>query len=332
MEKLTDKLTSSVNRVHLTFTLIPLGALIVLTLLCKNLIYNATFGPFPADANYLSSVKSAWTADKYYVSIKGTGIAATPYFIAQVRHGEQPDPDSATHQIALLAVPPRLMLVKLGKDQPLSKDVTGKISYIQKDLSEIVANDVRDNPEIGQALLPVMLDASDSIASEMAFYEIVAFLLAVTAAFNGIRLVIWLNPEKHPVGKALKKFGPLREVVDLVNGEGLTAISYGTATLTNSFLFFPKPTEPVAVKLSDIVWAYNTVSENEVKKPSNLTIWTRDGKKSEILTSLKDRENLLKALNERLPHVIFDFDAKRWLTWRTKPQSLVDEVDARRRG
>ncbi len=332
MEKLTDRLSKSIDRVCLCFTLVPIGAALLLTLLCKNLIYNAAFGPFPVDVNYLSSIESAWSADKYYVSIQGAAIEPTPYIIASVRSGEQPNEQSATHQVAILVIPPKIMLVKVPKNQSATKNVTGTICRMEKDLPELFKQDMKDSPDVVESMLPVMLDAGSNIGGDMALYEVVFFLLMGTGAVHGIRFLLWRNPENHPVGKALKKFGTLREMTNLVNSEGLTAQKYGPATLTDTFLFFPKLKELVAVKLTDIVWAYLSVSENEVKKPSNLTIWTRDGKKAELLISQTDRESLLKTLTERLPHIITGFDAKRWLTWRSKPQSLVDEVDARRTG
>ncbi|MCA0314502.1 MAG: hypothetical protein LCH63_11795 [Candidatus Melainabacteria bacterium] len=330
MQKLTAHLVKQVNKFSLFLALGPFLLAVIITFFCSNLIYNAICGPFPVDQKYLSSLKSAWSANKYYVSLKGSEIVPTPYVMVQTRKGETPDPEKAQEQIAALIIPPRLILVQLYKDQKLSTNLTGKLTSIDRDLLQLFEQDNKDNPDLVRATLPFMLDARDNIGTDLAIYAVFAFALLAAAAYSGIPLLVWQNAEKHPVNRALKKFGDLREITATVDSEGLTAANFGPAVLTHSFFFFPKLKELVAIKLSDIVWAYRNDSENEVKKPSDLTIWTRDGKKVEIMISKNDIDRLLKSLQEKNPHAYFGFDPKLWLTWRSKPQTLVDEVDARR--
>lgn len=330
MQKLTAHLIKQVNKFSLFLTLGPFLLALIITCFCSNLIYNAIYGPFPVDEKYLSSLKSVWNADKYYVSLKGPEIIPSPYVIVPTRKGETPDPEKAKEQIAILIMPPRIIFVQLPKDQKLSTELTGKLTSIDRDLLKIFEEDNKNDPDVIRATLPFMLDASNDFSTDITIYAVVAFALLAATAYAGIPLLVWQNAEQHPVNRALKKFGNLREITATVDSEGLTAVQFGPAVLTHSFLFFPKLKELVAIKLSDIVWAYKQDSENEVKRPSNLTIWTRDGKKAEIMISKNDIERLLSLLPEKNPHAYFGFDPKLWLTWRSKPQTLVDEVDARR--
>jgi len=331
MERLTDKLIKRINRSCLLFILMPLGALIVLTVFCWKLIYNCMYGPFPADAAMLSSMKSPDLEAKYYVTVTGVKAFPTGYFFSRTRGGSnKPDVDQATDWVVALVMPPRLLLIKTLRGE-LATRYTGKLETVPRDLVGLVKQDFNGQPDLKRALLPMMLNVSEGIAGELAIYEAVCLILVGIASFNGGRLLLWKNIERHPLARALRPFGNFRDIAEQINQEGIGAVDIGGATITNSWLFFPKPFGLIALRIPDIVWAYISTGTGDQKKPGGVCIWTKDERATELSLSNENRAPLMTALSERAPWIYSGYDAKLWLNWKTNPKAVVQDVEQRQR-
>ena len=146
------------------------------------------------------------------------------------------------------------------------------------------------------------------------------------------------RPERHPIGRALARFGKPTEIAAAIDAEIKEdgRVPVGRATLTRSWFLRPSTFGMDVIHASELVWIYKKVTKHSTNGiPTGTTfttvIHTRYGGAVEVAGNERLTECLLQELHQRAPWVLAGFDQQLAGFWKSDPGGVVAAVDDRRR-
>src|SRR5579862_902671 len=270
--------------------------------------YNMLKGPAPIAENALAAIKSPDSVYRNYVTVRGDDVFDTGVTQVEQEKDEGSNEVKSEHTTAgfvLLRVGTHVLLVK-ETDQPASKVFNGEITAIPEDVrGEVVTPLQAANKDAAAALLPFMVDASSHVQDEYGFLGygfLVGLIVAAVACVFGIFLSRYRESsyDRHPIARRLASYGTPYQVADEIDNEvRQTAQSVGKMTLTKTWLLRPTAYGMNAIRLSDIVWAYQKTTQHRVylviptRKTFAAIVCEKSGKKTTMQVSQTGVQALL---------------------------------------
>jgi hypothetical protein len=178
---------------------------------------------------------------------------------------------------------------------------------------------------------------SDFATGKMVLLMAVIFIGGpIWAAVTLIKNLKWqLNVQRHPALTWPEIGGP-EQVAGAIDVECALREHHeriGTILLTPNWLLSLTPFGAQSVPLTAIVWTHIHVTKqrNSSHKSYALHIFTRD--KRQFIFAVQNEahaEAFIRSVARRTPWAAIGFDKSTQQVWKQAPQTLVDQVDARR--
>jgi hypothetical protein len=327
------------NRVLLVCSLVLAGGVAIYGGVEWRYFYNFFKGPFEANSASLEIIQHPDEQLKYFVRLQGddssdTGIQE----VEKETGGGSPDKETVTSKYSLLHLGNRLLIVKAGPNQSgtLMQGALRQIS--PEEQSNVVAPIIKDVPEVGPALLPMVLDTTDFRDSGW-----VAFVIGIPLL--GLAGWIYFNmrgreiaPLTHPIMKAAARYGSIVDTAHQFDAELHGNVTkMGRSTITASWVLLPSMLNLGICRIPDLVWAYKKVTKHSYNyvptgKTYAVIMYDRHGIPLELPGKEKDVEAMLETLAKRAPWAIIGYSDQLNQSVRTKWRGTVASVDARRTG
>lgn len=189
--------------------------------------------------------------------------------------------------------------------------------------------------------LPEIFFSPHYTSGDSAFYT-----FGVTTLFfliGSISLVIALrrrgHPERHPLVKDLAKLGVWEEVARDIEKELQQSnhlFQHRKFLMTRSWLFQPRFLGLKVVRLDQIAWMYEQVTQHYTNGiPSGKTyrtfLWLRDGVCLQLECGKGDAQTLMTEIWERVPWVLVGHSDENRNLWHNNRNALLQGLDERRR-
>ena len=237
---------------------------------------------------------------------------------------------SATNPYWFVAIGDKFMLV-MTEPGEAGKRLVGPIGGITgKADREAYDAILKQHPEAKDRLLPIMLNAAAAftVAGYVGFGLFLPVVLLCT--WNIARGLAGLTGiVRHPIGRSLARLGDAHEIADqidedLASGEPKPI---GKATVTGPWLLRPTVFGLIAVRITDVVWAYPL----KVTGDHVAALCLRGGKMVGVPLKGDQVQTLLREIFARVPWALRGFDTECAKLWRKRPGDIIDQVDAARK-
>lgn len=299
-----------------------------------NAYRNALQGPIEADPKAIRGLETLDGLADYHISITGENAYDSGVELVTTEDGRETD----RRGYALLDLGRnRLLLVETSSFSRPRETYEGVLVPFPSEVQrEIVDSLYSDDPSLREDMLPFMLDnreMGDVIAGM--FFNGLGLLGAV--GLVGYTLWRMQDSKRHPIMKALKRFGEPETVVREIEGE--MAMSSQPVTkhvkVTRHWLMYHQGGILRIVKLDDLVWMYQKVTQRRVNgvpagKTYEAILYDKHGKLTTVQGKQQDIEATLSAVYQRAPWVITGYSAELDKAWRKDRASMISAVDARR--
>ncbi len=308
-------------------------ALIVIALFASQRhLSNIFAGPFPADIAALAAADGPGDLERYYLSVEADKAYETGFYLEEKTNGVV----TGRKNYYALAVGDRLLLVQTPATSPRT-DFTGYLEAPRSDVQQEVIADIESrDPSLRGIFLPMQLTEGDLRGPGYALVLGVPLLLGwmLWTLLSGL---IWAgDPMRHPIARALGRFGDARLAISSIDAELAVDHAYiGSMRLTPTWLIKQGGGRLEATRHEDVVWLYKTVKTYRsygipVGKRYIATICDRHGK--EIVLWAKQEEpvsQMLTAAAARAPWAVMGYKPETEKAWRRSRAEVVAGVDQR---
>lgn len=326
--------------------LLSVNALLVAAILIAGVansryLYNAVFGPFPADERALVAVTQPASTQQYFVTVRSdaradTGVQQVSRRVSKATGAVTSERVSASYLVVRIGE--HLMVVKAPGHGGGGAELTGALVSIPDSVrARILDEMLRERPDLRERFFPFMLDAGDFQSGAWWGLGIGVPLLGLglwnckrAAAYRG-------DPATHPIARGLAGYGPPAEVAARIDGEMRTAEQIGSGRLSQSWLLSLTFFGATLLRLEDLAWVYRKVTRHYIYlviptgKSHAVILHRRDGVAREIPGKDEVVGRWLEAIAQRVPWVMFGFDAQMQAQWKANRAAFVAAVDERRR-
>ncbi len=258
---------------------------------------------------------------------------------------------SADKNIAAVNTPveKKILIVKFDIKDPRVKDhlentefleLVGKAQRLEGELQPFptylksYANkNFKDLP-----LVPVMLDTRNQRLDS--YLTLGIGVLVLSAGFWGLYLAYRRSkdPSLHPISRAIAKVDTFDVVVNKIEAEMQRpdVNHIGPFTISKSWFFRKYLFGAHVLYLPDLVWVYKQVTQHRHNgipsgKTYELICWKRDGSKLALHTRKKQSDQVLEALIQKVPYVIYGFSEELKKTWASNRADMIAAIDAQRK-
>ncbi|MGA8073143.1 MAG: DUF6709 family protein [Candidatus Acidiferrales bacterium] len=319
---------------------VGLGLLLVgvfLGLLCATTLVKVLRGPAQISESDLLGMNGGSFDMRSYATVEGrdtlsTGITS---ILKTTRDGGV-ESETTTGEYMAMVVGKHILVVKARPGQ-IAQKYTGTIVPLPDNLKKELFS-VGSDPDLQAATLSIMLDTTDTHGDGITFLYIIVGLLILSglwATFQSTRRAE--SPERHPLCKALSKYGPPYSLVPQIDAEvSAAAATLGNATFTRSWIISCYLGRSFVMRRDEIVWIYKKRTRHSVNFiPTGTTyaLVLRDarGKQLEISNAEENVNNFLSSLAAQTPWVIFGYDQKLKKLYDGRRNEFVEAVSERRR-
>jgi hypothetical protein len=248
------------NRNLLLLCAITALLLIGLAALNARYLYNFFAGPFPIDRKTLLATSDPAELQRYWVTVEGDDVVDTGF--QQVRRNSDTGSEKVAANYMALLLDRRVLLVK-DYTNTSAATFTGYIEPLPADARAKIIGDIeQDAPKLRGAFLPYMLN-TDSFRSGGYVglgIGILLFGLCVVGLVRAIRRS--RNPLRHPIMRALSRFGPPADIAGQIDAELLLDHpKVDRLHLTPSWLVQASATPLPATRLPHPGWASNLLTQ-----------------------------------------------------------------------
>ncbi len=291
--------------------------------------YNLFRGPFPIDLATLSKIRRPEDRLEYYVAFEVEKTAPTGFGI---KSKNNPDPHT---EYVIAIVEGRALLIRKPSRQE-GNAFTGTLAApTPEERTMILAKLEADVPGLRGAFLPYVMNAQprqfvSGVISWMIPLGLV-FGLGLWMAGKGVVRTIW--PSRHPIARALGRFGPPGEIAAAIEEEvgARGVLSVGSVDFLGRWLLCRAPFRGFQVfRIDDLVWAHKSVVRVNGVPHFWAKLHDRDRKSFSVQSSEQKIDALLTAILTQAPWVIAGYDARLEETWKTNPAELIEAVGQRR--
>lgn len=188
------------------------------------------------------------------------------------------------------------------------------------------------------AIVLIAFVCMDPGFGEAGYWVLVAIGLLVLCCWNILQAIRRAkNHSVHPISKRIMDYGPLKDLVDIINKEAAGAIvSISGTVFTQSWMLKPSFFGLGIVHLGEIVWTYNNATThytNGIKTGTTIktVIRARDGRLYEVSPSQYEPTCVIDAIRNRAPWVIGGYSDELKSLWESKRSEFFAVVDERKR-
>ena len=183
-----------------------------------------------------------------------------------------------------------------------------------------------------------LLWVNNAFSEDPVYWKLIMLGLFILACRNIV--LFWKrnkNPSLHPINKRISRFGPLKDLVAILNKEVIeTKSSLGKVIITESWLLKPSFFDLEIVHLGELAWAYNNVTThytNGVKTGTSITtvIYKVDGKRFEIAGNQFNPNLVINAIMSKAPWVICGYSDELKTLWNSKNSEFFAAVAQKKR-
>ncbi len=297
---------------------------------------NVMQGPTQFDEARLTAISNPTFELRNYATVQGRNTVSTGItsIVKTTRNGVVESQRTSAEYMALV-VGQHILLVKANPGQNAQK-YTGCIVALRDDLKKEVFSNIGD-PDVQKATLPVLLDATGSYGDDL----IMGYVVIGALVLSGLWALIQSKrraemPERHPLCKALSKYGPLYTVVPEIDREFDVARStIGGATFTVNWIISCGLGKSLVMRRDEIIWVYKKRTKHSVNfipTGTSYGLIVRDtrGNLLEISESEQSVNSYLSSLAEQTPWVIFGYDGKLEKLYKKRREAFVASVSERK--
>jgi hypothetical protein len=297
---------------------------------------NVMRGPVQVDDTRLASIRNPETELRNYATVQGKDAFSTGITSIQkeTRNGAVVS-QTTTGEFMAIVVGKHLLVVK-SKAGEIAQKYTGELVPLPDDVKKEIFSNVAD-PDLQDATLPLMLDTTTGYGDDL----ILGYIMIGVLVLAGLWALIQVNrrtemPERHPLCKALSRYGPLYSMVPEIDADYSAANStLGGATFTRNWIVSCWLTKTIVMRRDEIVWVYKKRTKHSVNLIPTGTTYSlilRDtrGKVLEISNPEQYVNNFLSSLMEQTPWVLFGYDSKLEKLYKKQPQSFGQVVAERK--
>ncbi|HET7160149.1 MAG TPA: DUF6709 family protein, partial [Burkholderiales bacterium] len=144
------------------------------------------------------------------------------------------------------------------------------------------------------------------------------------------------NPLKHPIMRALGRFGPPADIAGQIDAELLADHpKVDRLHLTPHWLVQASSSSLTATRIDDIVWAYKQVTQRRVNgvpagKTYTAQIWDRHGVCITVAGSETFVNQAIESAARRAPWMLAGYNTDLEKAWKSNRAAVLATVDQRR--
>jgi hypothetical protein len=255
----------------------------------------------------------------------------------RVRRNTNTGDERVTAAYMALLIDKRVLLVRAQDDTPVT-EFTGSLEALPDDVrTEIIGDAEREAPALRGAFLPYMLN-TDGFRGYGYGWLAIGVPLFGLFIFGLVRAIRFSSdPSKHPIMRALGRFGPPAQVAGQLDAELLAEHrQVGQLHLTPNWLVQASKSTLAATRIEDVVWAYKKVTQRRVNgvpagKSYAAEIWDRHGVCVTIAGSETVVSQVLEVACQRAPWLLAGFSPDLEKAWKSNRATMIAAVDQRRR-
>ncbi len=300
--------------------------------------YNFFLGPFPMTQDEIAHLQDDHPM-QYFVAVNGdfcrdTGVR----HYRKTKHGRK-----YAGNYMILDMKNAWLVVKAKQDVAAQNRWEGSITRLPGDVQAQIMNQFGLN-RLGRVapnkpILPLMIDATGFRLPGYIGLA-VAIPLVLLNFWNISKGVSRLsNMEKHPLARALQKYGDPSEVAEKIQAEydSDERENIGSATLTRSWMIHPKTFGVDAVFLGDAVWTYKSVTQHYHNGiPTGKTYFASicDIHGGQVSVQLKNEamcDQFVRAVAQRVPWVMAGYDKGIEELWKKNKPAVFEMAEQRRK-
>ena len=323
----TESQVLRATRNSLIWNGISLACLLILLWLTGDYFYYFFRGPAAVnDAQLLAVIERNKTrALIEYVELRVRTLIPINWQEVTTRDG---NPRSST-PFFLLPVGERSLIAVLAESQADGQHLLGPLSGARELDMRVISAVVRKHPEYEGRILPIVL--SNVAAFNVAGYVLLVFLVpwGTYCVWNVSKAAMArVNPSSHTIEQKLARLGDSASLAASINQETKadSALQFGNAVLTDSWILRPTVFGATCVRLADVVWAYHLQRTSE----SFVVLYLRTGKISAVFLKRQQADDLVTAIGKRAPWALIGYDSDRLKQWRKNRAEIIRQSDERR--
>jgi hypothetical protein len=256
---------ASLNRQLLRINGLALLTAAVAALLGSRWLVNSYLGPLQVGETQLSAISDPTFTFRNYVAVDSEKTVPTGMseVTTSTRNGQAESRYTSAEFVAIRAGS-RLIIVK-ARPYDRGTHFVGTLATLPEDLKTQIFKGVE--PDITKAFLPLMIDASEDYTEGLV---LAAIGVAVVVMITGWNLMKWKlrsqNPAKHPLCKALSRYGPLEIIVPEVDAEVSTGWNHvgNSAIQSKSWIIQNTLASAKVMRRDEIIWVYKKRTKQSV--------------------------------------------------------------------
>jgi hypothetical protein len=299
-----------------------------LGLLLWKVVYNLFAGPFPVDEQALAAIDRPGSVSRYFVTFEAKNYRPTD---VTVRTDKDPTPFAA---YVLVPVQDRWLVVRRYTSQK-GDILTGTLAAPSaEERDKVFGSQIRRAPG-RKEVLPYVVDANQGVFYMGAVAELV--LLLVPLGLGGWLVVRALRrtwrPERHPIARALARFGTPREVADAIEQEtgAVQRLRVGPVEFRGRWLLCRALGQGYKVFcLDDLVWVYKLIMRINGVPHYWARLFDRHGESFQVRSSENRVNAILSGVAVQAPWLITGYGEALEQAWKSNPASLIGAVEQRR--
>jgi Family of unknown function (DUF6709) len=297
-------------------------------------LYNFFAGPVTIDRQTLLATDDPATLQRYWVTVSGDEAIDTGF--QRVRRNTDTGDERVTAAYMALLIDKHVLLVRAQDDAQVT-EFTGSLEPLPDDVrTRIIADAESESPALRGAFLPYMLN-TDGFRGYGYGWLAIGVPLFGLCLFGLARAIGRSNDlSKHPIMRALGRFGPPAEVAGQLDAELLAEHrQVGQLHLTPNWLVQASKSTLAATRIEDVVWAYKKVIQRRVNgvpagKSYVAEIWDRHGVSVTIGGSETVVNQVLEVTCQRAPWLLAGFSPDLEKAWKSNRAAMIAAVDQRR--
>jgi len=297
-------------------------------------LYNFFKGPFPISSAEVASLQNPSGLRQFYVTVQGERT-----FTTGIEEKETVEFFTSHHPFLLTKIGDKFLLVKAPEHIPSSKIFKGALVTVSSEVqNRVVGPILSKNPELAGLILPVMLDGTyfDWATYVALGLAVILFIAAGAIVISGTRILA--DATSHPIWKSLSKEGQAQQLGGQLDAEMRSEGGgqiFGEARLSSNWLVAATTYSTHAVRLIDIVWAYQRIVKHyhgfiPTGKSISVKVFARDGRSFDIPQKKDSGTRLLETLKIKTPWIAMGFTPALEKLWKTKRAEFISSVEQRK--
>ncbi len=298
-------------------------------------LVNFVRGPVPTASQDVVAIKDVNNVPQYWVTVSGDDSSDTG--MQEVKTSSGSSTKTVTASFVSLAVGDKQLLVKVPGDisNPGTK-YTGALVDIPSDVNTQVVTPFEQENNLSGAVLPFMLDTSDFRSGGYLGIGIGAIVLLLCLWGLSRAISRSANPLRHPVMRALARFGEPNAVSQQINAEmAAPHQTIGDTHLTPHWVVVSKGGSFAATRFQDIAWLYAKVTQHRTNgipagKTYSALFWDRYGTCLTVNAKQQVTDEVLKAVYSHAPWALAGYNADMQKAWKSNRAAVLSAVDQRK--